>query len=40
MDMDKSFRMFFVVWIFSALVGLSLLAGLIYVAIHFISKFW
>lgn len=31
---------FLAYWVFTVLAGLALTAGAIYVAIHFISKFW
>lgn len=31
---------FIIIWIFSFIASLALSAGLIYVAWHFISKFW
>ena len=34
------FRVAFVGWIVGALVSLAVLAGLVYVAIHFLAKVW
>ncbi len=34
------FAWYFAIWILSALVSLALFAGVVWVAIHFISKFW
>jgi hypothetical protein len=37
---NRSMGAFIALWVFSFLVSLALSAGIIYVAWHFISKFW
>jgi len=43
-DFDRGFKKFFafgfVAWVIFALVDLALLAGVVYVAVHFLSKVW
>lgn len=33
-------KLFIVIWIFSALISLVITGGIVWVAIHFISKVW
>ena len=43
-DFDRNFKTaatgFGIAWVFSALLSLALLAALVFVAYHFISKVW
>lgn len=38
--MDGIFKKILVIWAIGLVLSLGLLAGLIYVAVHFISKVW
>lgn len=40
MNLDKFFKCFFALWCVWAVVCLCGLAGLVWAAIHFISKYW
>jgi hypothetical protein len=40
MNIDRYFKGVFVIWIIGAIMSLSITGGLIWVAVHFIRKFW
>ena len=37
---SKTFKVIFTFWVLGALASLAVSGGIIYVAIHFIKKFW
>jgi hypothetical protein len=37
---STTFKVAFIVWIFGVLASIAVGGGLLYVAIHFIKKFW
>lgn len=40
MDIDKGFKAMFIVWIILSALSLSVVVGIVCVAVHFISKYW
>jgi len=39
-DVEKQFKIVLAIWIVCALVSLSVVVGIIWVACHFIAKYW
>ena len=39
-DFDNMFKVAFGVWVFGVLVNIAMVVGIIWAAIHFISKYW
>ena len=39
-DSEKVFKYLWILWVMWALCGFSLFMGFIYVALHFIGKYW